>query len=188
MRSRSHHLLIAPTKFRDTLSSCPARAAALARQRAALSIGRNAVVVVEAVEEVKRVVVSLLPKAIFKPHITMSGWGDWLEKGKALAATIDQQINESVGVENAAAGDDAAPDVAADLNDAWNDDFDDDIILDDESPTQVPEKQPDLPVNNGWDNEEEEEVILWTICERRHPPRRNSFLLCHCRRLRMILC
>jgi chromosome segregation ATPase len=64
----------------------------------------------------------------------MSGWGNWLEKGKALAATIDQQINESVGVEHSRTGNNDH------LNDAWNDDFDDDDVLNDES--------------NGWNEEQ----------------------------------
>jgi len=90
----------------------------------------------------------------------MSGWGDWLEKGKALAATIDQQINESVGLEsNATTTDAPGAATADDLNDAWNDDFDDDIILDDIPEKQPAANEPESPFN-GWNNEEEEQVIM----------------------------
>lgn len=82
----------------------------------------------------------------------MSGWGDWLEKGKALAATIDQQINESVGVEAPSATDGAATD---DLNDAWNEDFDDDILNNDSQ-----QQEAEISPSNGWNNEEEEEEVI----------------------------
>jgi chromosome segregation ATPase len=54
-------------------------------------------------------------------------WG-LLEKGKELAAKMENQLNEAAGIEGqlaaaaSAGGDDA-------LNDAWNDDFDDDDVF-----------------------------------------------------------
>ena len=46
-------------------------------------------------------------------------WNDWLEKGKSLAATIDKQLNESVGVDGSHSAATSSTGVA---NNAWNDD------------------------------------------------------------------
>ena len=60
-------------------------------------------------------------------------WNDWLEKGKSLAATIDKQLNESVGVDGSHS---AATSSTGVPNNAWNDDdFGDD--LDDDEPFKI---------------------------------------------------
>jgi chromosome segregation ATPase len=71
-------------------------------------------------------------------------WG-LLEKGKELAANIDKQLNESVGV-------DGAPPASGNLNDAWNDDdFGEDF---EDGPQQEPSREL-LVANdtNGWKQE-----------------------------------
>jgi len=49
-----------------------------------------------------------------------------LEKGKELAANIDKQLNESVGVDKTQ----AKTTIGKDSDDAWNDDFEDDDLFD----------------------------------------------------------
>jgi hypothetical protein len=87
-------------------------------------------------------------------------WG-LLEKGKELAANIDKQLNESVGVDGVPISSSATPSATAStddggLNDAWNDDFDDDAF--DTSPAPVPTKTVSEPPIAPPILEEEEEV------------------------------
>ncbi|CAJ1935644.1 unnamed protein product [Cylindrotheca closterium] len=64
-------------------------------------------------------------------------WGDFMEKAKSMAANIDQQITESVGIDEN--GEVQAQEPKQDDN-AWNDDFDFDDV--DDSPAPVAESAP----------------------------------------------
>lgn len=79
-------------------------------------------------------------------HFLTTMWGDFMEKAKSVAANIDQQINESVGIDE---NDEVQAQVTEENENAWNDDFDFDDEVDDSPPpapaaASAPEKESEL--------------------------------------------
>ena len=68
-------------------------------------------------------------------------WGDWMEKAKNVAANIDKQINESVGIDDE--GGIVSPTVPDEEENVWNDDFDDQAFDDD--PVHEEEEKTPIP-------------------------------------------
>lgn len=79
-------------------------------------------------------------------------WNDWLEKGKSLAATIDKQLNESVGMEQETGTTTASSTSPTAEKNAWNDDDFGDAFADDEAPSAIPPPEPDA---DAWAEDEE---------------------------------
>lgn len=85
-------------------------------------------------------------------------WGDFMEKAKSMAANIDQQINESVGMD---VGGDTQAELPKEDANGWSDDFDFGDEIADSPPTPEPEpeveKQPKPIASHGRAPEPQEE-------------------------------
>mmetsp|Transcript_36270 Transcript_36270/g.87836 ORF Transcript_36270/g.87836 Transcript_36270/m.87836 type:complete len:1099 (-) Transcript_36270:37-3333(-) len=66
-------------------------------------------------------------------------WGDFMEKAKTMAANIDQQITESVGIDE---NGEVQAQVPKEDDNAWNDDFNFDDEVDDSPPAPEPAPAP----------------------------------------------
>jgi TATA element modulatory factor len=84
--------------------------------------------IIECIRTIRTVLLETRAAKSINCGITM--WNNWVEKAKNVAANLDKQINESVGIE-----DDGVPATtisATDEENVWNDDFGDDQGFDDD--------------------------------------------------------